>query len=60
MADLFLDEPLRIVELNEVRDVGMPKAVQIQDRIQPGRVPGLCESDVNPTPVQPPPPLGDP
>lgn len=60
MPDLVLYEPLWVAELDEVRDVGVAQAVQVQDRIEAGQIASRDKRLVDAPGVQPTAPLGHP
>ena len=58
MASLVLDEPLGVAELQQVSDVAVPQAVQVQLSRQPGCGAGPGERHVSAPQPDPRPPLG--
>ena len=60
MAHLLLHEPLGIVELDQVRHIGMPQTVQIQLLRQAGSGTSSLEGLVQPPKRDPAAPLGHP
>lgn len=60
MADLLLDEPLRVIELHQVGDVRVPQRMQIQRGVDVREVPGGAERFIRGPSTHPSPALGQP